>query len=75
MATVQTISGTGALRVGAEFLKKCLSYDALVYVSDPTYVNHYPIFGDRFGLHHYRYYDKKTGGLDLEGFLQDIDVI
>lgn len=35
-ACVQTLSGTGALRLGAEFLKKLVS-DADVYVSDPTW--------------------------------------
>ena len=46
VATVQTVSGTGALRVASEFLSRFLPFSPRpsVYVSDPTYVNHYPVF-------------------------------
>jgi aspartate aminotransferase len=36
IATVQTLSGTGALRVGAEFLKKHYAVK-VVYLPDPTW--------------------------------------
>ena len=42
-ATMQCLSGTGSLRVGAEFLK--LHYPVhLVYIPNPTWANHLKIF-------------------------------
>ena len=43
VATVQSISGTGALRVGAEFVRANLARPAIAYLPDPTYVNHIPV--------------------------------
>ncbi|MBL4581715.1 MAG: aminotransferase class I/II-fold pyridoxal phosphate-dependent enzyme, partial [Gammaproteobacteria bacterium] len=43
--TVLTPGGCGALRVGAEFLKRC-SENATVWVSDPTWANHLPLLGN-----------------------------
>jgi len=59
------------LRVGAEFLGRFLpSYvERTVYVSDPTYVNHYPVFElSGFRVKEYPYYDPKTRGLDFAAF-------
>jgi hypothetical protein len=75
---VQTISGTGALRVGAEFLSRFKPKFAsnYVYLPDPTYVNHYPIFQNNgFELKPYRYYDEKTNSLNLPGLLEDLKVL
>jgi aspartate aminotransferase len=72
-ATVQTISGTGALRIGAEFLSKWFSGNKAVYQPLPTWGNHVPIF--KFAgldVKQYRYYDKKTCGFDESGCLDDI---
>ena len=45
IASVQALSGTGALRVCAEFVKKHLPPAAhTIYVSDPTWGNHNAIF-------------------------------
>ncbi len=43
IAVVQTLSGTGALRVAAEFIAM-YSPGALVYISDPSWGNHHTIF-------------------------------
>lgn len=75
VATTQTISGTGALRVGAEFLSRFLpdNFPRKVLLPDPTYVNHFPIFRNTgFSIAQYRYYDKSSNKLDLQGMLQDI---
>jgi len=73
VATVQTISGTGALRVGAEFLSRFLPHKPDVYLPDPTYVNHFPIFTlNGFKLKNYRYYDPKTCALDFKGLMDDV---
>jgi len=74
VVAVQAISGTGALRVCADFLKRFYpNKDAQVYFPSPTWGNHTNIFSDA-GLKtkSYRYYDAKTCGLDFEGMVKDI---
>ena len=72
VATVQSLSGTGSLRVGAAFVAKFLP-GAKVFLPSPTWGNHKNIFADA-GCEwaEYRYYDSKTVGLDLEGMLEDL---
>ena len=57
---------------GAAFIGKFLPGTA-VYLPSPTWGNHKNIFADS-GVEwkEYKYYDKKTIGLDLEGMLADI---
>jgi len=43
VATVQTLSGTGALRVGFEFLKQHKPGSGKAYMSNPTWANHLTI--------------------------------
>jgi aspartate/tyrosine/aromatic aminotransferase len=43
VAVVQSLSGTGALRICAEFLS-IYNPGTVVYVSDPTWTNHHNIF-------------------------------
>lgn len=67
IATVQTIGASGALRIGADFLKKHFP-DSDFYVSDPTWDNHRAIFGAAgFNVKTYPYYDANTGGVNFEG--------
>ncbi|XP_053961623.1 aspartate aminotransferase, mitochondrial-like [Anastrepha ludens] len=75
-ATTQSISGTGALRIGAAFLSKFWQGNREVYVPTPTWGNHVPIF-EHSGLpiKKYRYYDPKTCGLDVKGCFDDISKI
>jgi len=71
VATVQTLSGTGALRLAGQFLKRFLP-NTDIYLPEPTWGNHKPIFKDSgYNLKSYTYYDGK-GGLDFEGFKKDI---
>jgi aspartate aminotransferase len=72
-ATVQSISGTGALRIGSEFLSKWYPNSKVVYQPSPTWGNHVPIF--KFAgvdVKNYRYYDKGTCGFDEKGCLEDL---
>jgi aspartate/tyrosine/aromatic aminotransferase len=72
VATVQTLSGTGALRVIADFLKKFKP--SALYVSNPTWGNHGTVFAaSGLQVRQYRYFDKKTRGLDIEGMIKDLD--
>ncbi|KAG8562369.1 hypothetical protein GDO81_015653 [Engystomops pustulosus] len=74
--TVQTISGTGSLRVGANFLQRFYKYSRDVYLPKPSWGNHTPIFRDAgMELKGYRYYDPKTCGFDFAGALDDISKI
>ncbi|GAO16021.1 hypothetical protein UVI_02056000 [Ustilaginoidea virens] len=67
-ASLQTISGTGAVHLGALFLAKFYTGNRTVYLSNPTWANHKQIFGN-VGLKvaDYPYFSKKTNGLDFEG--------
>jgi len=73
VATVQSLSGTGSLRVGAAFIAKFMP-GAAVYLPNPTWGNHKNIFADAGAAwKEYRYYDKATIGLDLEGMIADLN--
>ncbi|WP_413741914.1 aromatic amino acid transaminase [Sodalis sp. RH15] len=57
IATIQTVGGSGALRIGADFLKAYFP-DSTVYVSDPTWENHVAVFsGAGFKVDYYPYFD------------------
>lgn len=65
IATIQTLGGSGALKVGADFLKRYFP-ESEVWVSDPTWDNHVAIFeGAGFKTHTYPYFDAKTGGVNF----------
>ncbi|GLT25435.1 hypothetical protein SLA2020_005640 [Shorea laevis] len=72
VTTVQCLSGTGSLRIGADFLGKHY-HQLTVYLSQPTYGNHPNFFSVAgLALKTYRYYDAKTCGLDFQGLLDDL---
>ena len=71
-AIVQAISGTGALRVGGEFIFR-MNPNAVVYISNPTWANHRQIFEScNLTVKEYRYYDPATRGLAFEAYKEDI---
>ncbi|KAF8642342.1 hypothetical protein AX16_009611 [Volvariella volvacea WC 439] len=73
ISITQSISGTGALRIGAAFLGRHYPYAKVVYVPTPTWGNHIPLFQDSgLEVRYYRYFDKKTVGLDFEGLKADL---
>jgi len=65
IAALQSLSGTGSLRVAAGFIAR--NWDGPlpdIYVSDPTWGNHYPIFEHQgFKVKKYPYWDPDTKGL------------
>jgi len=74
--TVQAISGTGSLRVGASFLAKFFPGNKTVYLPTPSWGNHTPIFKHAgMQVASYRYYDKATCGFDFAGACEDISKI
>ncbi len=70
--TTQALGGTGALKVGADFLRSILP-DAKVAISDPSWENHRALF-ERAGFEvvTYPYYDAATRGLNFEGMLEGL---
>ncbi len=67
--TVLTPGGCGALRIGAELLKRCAP-QTTVWVSDPTWANHMPLLGNAgLKLTQYPYYDKDSHTLTFDAML------
>jgi len=73
VVTTQALGGTGALKVGADFLKRLLP-DAVVAISNPSWENHRALFESAgFPVQNYRYYDATSHGIDRAGLLQDLN--
>ena len=73
--TVQTLGGTGALKVGADFLKRVLP-DAKVAISNPSWANHEALFSAAgFPVVSYDYYDAATHGLNFDGMLASLKAL
>jgi aromatic-amino-acid transaminase len=69
VATVQGIGGTGALKVGADFLKK-LYPQSKVLISDPSWENHRALFTNAgFTVENYAYYDATTRTVNFAAML------
>ncbi len=70
--TAQAPGGTGALRIGAEFLAR-QKLSRKVWISNPTWMNHFQVFGAA-GLEtgEYTYYNPATRGLDFDAMLQSL---
>jgi len=70
---LQSLSGTGALRMGGAFLGRFFPHNKTMYVPTPTWGNHFPVFRDSgLQVNSYRYFDKRTNGLDFAGMVEDI---
>ncbi|OGA18129.1 MAG: aromatic amino acid aminotransferase [Betaproteobacteria bacterium RIFCSPLOWO2_02_FULL_63_19] len=69
VVTVQTLGGTGGLKVGADFLRRTLP-QAQVWISDPSWENHRAIFENAgFVVNNYPYYDAPTHGVNFNGMI------
>jgi aromatic-amino-acid transaminase len=69
VATVQGLGGTGALKIGADFLKR-LNPNAKVLISDPSWENHRALFESAgFPVETYPYYDDAAKGVNFAGML------
>lgn len=75
VVTIQALGGTGALKVGADFLKRLLP-DATVAISNPSWENHRALFESAgFPVHQYAYYDAASHGVDRAGMLADLKAL
>ena len=72
IATIQTIGGSGAIKIGADLLKRYFPASE-VWVSSPTWDNHRSMFeGAGFKVHDYPYYDASTGGVNFAAMLDTL---
>uniref|UniRef100_A0A0K8W881 Aspartate aminotransferase n=1 Tax=Bactrocera latifrons TaxID=174628 RepID=A0A0K8W881_BACLA len=72
-ATVQSLSGTGALRIGAAFLGLFWKGERVVYLPTPTWPNHRPIFmHSGLKVANYSYYDPNTRALNEQTLLESL---
>ena len=75
VATIQTLGGSGALKVGADFLKKYFP-DSGVWVSDPTWENHVAIFeGAGFTVQTYPWFDSETNDVRVDALLEKLNTL
>ena len=65
VVTVEALGGTGALKIGADFLKRTFP-NAKAYISNPSWENHRALFeAAGFTVETYGYYDPATRGVDF----------
>lgn len=70
--TVQSLGGTGALRIAAEFIKRQTKAQN-VWISTPTWPNHNAIFNAvGITIREYRYYDAERKALDWDNLIADL---
>ncbi len=70
--TVQSLGGTGALRIAAEFIKRQTKAQN-VWISSPTWPNHNAIFNAvGMTIRDYRWYDAEKKALDWDGLMEDL---
>ncbi|MBV7485653.1 amino acid aminotransferase [Bordetella sp. BOR01] len=70
--TAQALGGTGALKIGADFLRQLLP-QSKVLISNPSWENHRALFERAgFPVENYAYYDAATHGLDFQGMLASL---
>ncbi len=72
VATIQSLGGSGALMIGADFLHHYFP-NSKVWVSNPTWENHNAIFaGAGFEVGTYPYFNPETKSLDFDGMLSTL---
>jgi aromatic-amino-acid transaminase len=70
VVTAQALGGTGALKLGADFLKR-LNPTGKVAISDPSWENHRALFEYAgFEVLNYPYYDAATHGVKFDAMLE-----
>jgi aromatic-amino-acid transaminase len=70
--TVQAIGGTGALKLGADLLRR-IDPGAEVWISDPSWENHRALFEHAgFTVRSYPYYDAATHGVRFDAMLETL---
>ena len=74
-ATVQTLGGTGALKVGMDFMYHICG-ERVAATSLPTWGNHNAILGMAgYEIKHYRYYEASTNSLNFDAMIEDLKAL
>ena len=74
MATCQSISGTGAVYIGFDFLRAYLPRN--VYIPNPTWLNHKNILDDcRLNWSEYPYYKPETKGSNIPAMVKYLESV
>ncbi len=69
--TAQALGGTGALKIGADFLRRFFP-NAQVWISNPSWANHRALFEScGFTVNTYPYYKAETRGIDFDAMLTE----
>ena len=75
VVTAQAVGGTGALKIGADFIKR-LEANAVVAISDPSWENHRALFESAgFKVVNYTYYDPQTRGVNFAGMVASLEAL
>lgn len=75
IATLQSVGGSGALRIGAEFLKRYFP-DSGIWLSDPTWDNHRTLFtAAGLDVHTYPYYDAQHNRIRFDAMLDTLQTL
>ncbi|MEB3733101.1 amino acid aminotransferase [Halopseudomonas pachastrellae] len=75
LITAQALGGTGALKLGADFLYR-LTDKRTVAISNPSWENHRALFeAAGYDVVNYTYFDPATNGLNLDGMLADLEAL
>jgi aromatic-amino-acid transaminase len=75
IVTVQTVGGTGGLKVGFDLLRR-VSPAASVWISDPSWENHGALLEYAgYRVNTYPYYDPETHGVKLDAMLEALETI
>jgi len=75
VVTAQALGGTGALKIGADFLKRLLP-QAKVYISDPSWENHRALFeAAGFDVDVYPYFDAETRGVRFDAMIAHLKAL
>lgn len=73
--TVQALGGTGALRIGADFINR-FAKTSQIWISNPSWENHRAIFeADGFTVNTYPYYDAATRGINFDGMMTEFRTV
>jgi len=73
VVTAECLGGTGALRVGGDFVKR-LEPNSPAAISSPSWENHRGIFeAAGYTVLDYTYFDPKTRGVDFDGMVKSLE--
>ena len=75
IVTVQTLGGTGGLKVGADLLRR-INPEAGLWISDPSWENHRALFEYAgYTVNTYPYYHAPSHGVDFDAMMRSLGTL